>query len=212
MSELPLFILNDPAVAQRTSSATRAALEQRVQPISADQQYLADDLRRLLEQIVSAVLPQVLVGTEVDVVSVIDRRLSDGTNAGWRFAVLPPDGEAYTQGLVTFKRMFEQTAAVPFTTMEPRQREDLLCRAAVGDFDAEAEFPLSRWLGMLKDDAVKAWLAHPSTMLKLGFYGFADGASGMTDGPTVAEGWVSITQDTALPFEGGVVVLREAGE
>ncbi len=41
------------------------------------------------------------------------------------------------------------------------------------------------------------------------YYGFADGETGRTNGPTDLEGWAAITPDKALPFEQGIVAPAE---
>lgn len=204
MSE-SLPILQNPAVAQRTSPATRKALEQRAEPITGER-YLSPVLYSLLEQITATMLPQQAIGTGVDIAGTIDQRLSKGKNAGWRFADLPEDGEAYRKGLTVFADMLQQTPSKSFDRMPVPAREGYLRCVANGDVDGPAQFPLSKWLELLRTDVVRVWLAHPSTMQKIEYYGFADGATGVTDGPTETEGWVALTPNKALPFEQGIVV------
>ena len=93
-----------------------------------------------------------------------------------------------------------------FNRMPVSAREGYLRCVANGDVDGPAQFPLSKWLGLLRTDAVRVWLAHPSTMQKIEYYGFADGATGRTDGPTESEGWLALTPNTALPFEQSIAV------
>ena len=204
MSDELLSILNNPAVLERTSAATRRVLQERARPASSNERFLPPELYALLEQIVETILPQDGIGTHVDIAGCIDGRLLDGINAGWRFADLPADGEAYTRGLTVFAAMLQRAPVKTFERLDPAAREDHLRSVANGDVDATAQFPLSKWLGMLRTDAVKFWMAHPSTMQKIGYYGFADGETGTTDGPTPNEGWGAITANTALLFEHGI--------
>ncbi len=197
MSDATLPILSNPAVAARVSSATRRVLEDRVQSLSQQKRYLGEAQYALLEQITATVLPQAAIGTSADIAAVIDRRLTRHMGAGWRFADLPEDGEAYTRGLTVFAAMLQQTPMKTFAAMPPPAREGYLRCVANGDVDGPAHFKLSRWLEMLRVDAATAWLAHPSTMQAIGFYGFADGATGN-------EGWQQITPNTGLPFESGI--------
>ncbi len=209
MSEILPPILQNPAVLQRTSPVTRRTLEERAQAAPAGRRFLPTDLYRLLKQIADTVLPQASSGTGVDIAAGIDQRLVSGKNAGWRFAALPADGEAYKQGLRAFTSMLKQTPSQSFDRMPIPAREAYLRCVANGDVDGPAGFPLSKWLGMLRTDAVKIWLAHPSTMQKMNYYGFADGESGNTNGPTDFEGWAAITTDKTLPFEQGAVTSAE---
>ena len=203
MSAELLSILKNPAVLIRTSAATLRVLDERVHPASSTARFLKPELYLLLEQITSTMLPQQVIGTAADIAACIDRRLLEGTNAGWRFADLPSDGEAYTTGLTLFAEMLRAMEVETFDHLPSLAREHYLRSIANGDVDASAQFPMSRWLVMLRTDAVKFWMAHPSTMQKIEYYGFADGATGLTNGPTEAEGWVAITTDKALPFEHG---------
>ena len=201
MSDELLPILNHPAVLERTSVATRRILEERANPQDKGERYLSPELYALLQHIIATMLPQDVIGTTADVAACIDRRLAEGTNAGWRFADLPADGEAYILGLQAFAAILQQT---PFEHMASSKREAFLRSVAEGQADKTARFPMSKWLSMLSTDAVKFWMAHPSTMQKIQYYGFADGATGATDGPTETEGWSAITSGNALPFELGV--------
>jgi gluconate 2-dehydrogenase gamma chain len=175
-------------------------LEQRADPIQAPQ-YLSPELYAVLQQVIAVILPQGAIGTNVDIAAVIDQRLAQDKNSGWRFAELPPDGDAYRRGLSIFAAMLAQTPMKQLDRMPPPARDGYVRCIANGDVDGPARFPLSKWLLLLKTDTVKAWLSHPSAMQKIDYYGFADGATGATNGPTQAEGWSEITQDTALPFE-----------
>ena len=210
MNKGTFTILEDPAVAQRVSPATRAVLQARAEPMPHPR-FLDDANYETLQAVVRAVLPQDAIGTEVDLADAIDQRLADGTNAGWRFADLPPDGEAYRQGLRIFAKMLEQTPMKTFDSMSTPAREGYLRCVANGDVDAPAQFPLSRWLGMLRTDVVRLWMASPAAMQKIGFYGFADGRTGMTNGPSLTEGWSALTPNKALPFEQGLSTPVRSG-
>lgn len=203
MSETLLPILTNPAVPERTSAATRAVLEDRAAAPHAAR-YLPQELYTLLQEIVTSLLPQDAIGTTVDLAACIDDRLHTGKNAGWRFADLPSDGEAYVRGLTVFSTMLQQTPMKTFGRMPPPAREGYLRCVANGDVDGPAQFPLSKWLGMVKTDVVRFWLSHPSTMQAIEYYGFADGSTGATNGPTEVEGWSAITPNKSLPFERGI--------
>ena len=201
MSQVTLPILLDPAVSERTSAATRRVLEERARPVVDAPRFFSTDLYAMLQQVVHAVLPQGATGTHVDIAAAIDKRLADGKGSGWRFADLPADGEAYVRGLTVLTALLKQTPMKLFERMSSPAQEEYLRRVAYGDVDEPAGFALSKWLLMVKTDAVKAWLSHPAAMEMIGYYGFADGATGMTHGPTVAEGWQAITPNEALPLE-----------
>ena len=200
MTELP--ILRNPEVASRTSNATRRVLQERAEP-GPYTPFLSDEHMAMLRALLETILPQDAVGTGVDIAEAIDRRLAAGENAGFRYAVLPPDGEAYRQGLTVLYQMLEQTPMKTFARMPVPAREGYLRCVANGDVDGPAQFPLSTFLRTVRNDAVRFWMAHPATMRAMGYFGFADGATGN-------EGWRSIGPNTAAPFEHEVE--REPGD
>lgn len=188
-----LQVLRNPEVAARTSDATRRVLEERANP-APHTPFLDTEHMSMLRGLVAAILPQGAVGTQVDIAEAIDRRLAAGENAGFRYAVLPPDGEAYRRGLTVFHKMLEQTPMKTFDRMPPPAREGYIRCVCNGDVDGPAEFPLSTFLKLLRTDVVRFWIAHPDTMRVMGYFGFADGPNGN-------EGWHSIGPNSAAPFE-----------
>ena len=191
MTDLP--ILQNPEIAARTSAATRRVLEERAEPAPYTP-FLSAEHMAMLRALVDAILPQASAGTTVDIAEAIDRRLASGEGSGFRYAVLPADGEAYRQGLSIFHRMLEQTPMKTFDRMPPPARESYIRCVCNGDVDGPAQFPLSVFLKLLRTDAVRLWMAHPSTMRAVGYFGFADGATGN-------EGWRAIGPNSAAPFE-----------
>ena len=202
MRNEPLPILNNTAVAERVSLATRAVLEARANP-PAYTRFLDDEAYAMLQTVTKLLLPQDSAGTDVDLAEAIDRRLAAGTNAGWRFAALPPDGEAYRTGLNALQKTLALTPVQSFEHMPPSEREAYLRDLAQGEADDAARFPLSKFLMMLRTDVARVWMSHPSTMQALNLYSFADGATGLTDGPTATEGWANLTPNTTQAFEHG---------
>jgi gluconate 2-dehydrogenase gamma chain len=200
MSDSNLPILSNSTLAERVSPVTRHVLEQRAEPIVAPQ-YLSAELYATLQQVIAVILPQDAIGTSVDIAAAIDQRLAQDKSSGWRFADLPRDGEAYRVGLTIFAAMLAQTPMKQLDHMPQSAREGYLRCIANGDIDGHARFPLSKWLLLVKTDTVKTWLSHPSAMQKIDYAGFADGATGTTDGPTQTEGWSVLIQDSTLPFE-----------
>lgn len=201
MSLLP--ILDDPRLAERTSSATRKVLQERVQP-APYQQYLSTEHMSMLRLLVAAILPQSAVGTHVDLAETIDRRLAAGKNPGFRYVVLPPDGEAYGRGLTAFFKVLEATLRKSFQEISASELEEHIRRACEGDLDEQAVFPLSTFMRMVRTDAVRFWMAHPDAMQAIGYFGFADGATGN-------EGWREIGPNSAAPFERAGELSQQVG-
>ncbi len=193
-----LKVLQNPEVRARVSPATRHALEQRAYPPSRDSRFLSDEEFSQLQQLVETILPQGPAGTSIDIADAIDRRLQAGKNAGWRYATLPADGEAYRQGLRSLFGMLQQTPMKTFAAMPVPAREAYVRCVVNGDVDGPAQFPLSTWLKAVKTDVVRTWITHPDAMYAMEYYGFADGVSG---GVQPGEGWVALGPNSAAPFE-----------
>ena len=191
MTELP--ILQNPEVAARTSAGTRRVLESRAEP-APYKPFLDAGHMAMLRTLVEVILPQAMAGTGVDIAEAIDRRLAAGENAGFRYAVLPPDGEAYRRGLTVLYQMLEQTPMKTFERMPLPAREAYLRCVCNGDVDGSAQFPLSVFVRVLRTDVVRFWMAHPDAMRAVGYFGFADGATGN-------EGWRALGPNSAAPFE-----------
>nr|WP_307327368.1 alpha/beta hydrolase [Microbacterium sp. SORGH_AS_1204] len=123
----------------------------------------------LLREVADLVVPQ--DGPAIDVAARVDAQLARGEGDGWRSADLPPDPEAYRAGL--------DTLAAVWPT-EPTAREDALRAAIEGTTDAAGPLDAARlkvWLEDVRNDLVRQWLAHPASMARIGYDGFATGGS-----------------------------------
>lgn len=121
----------------------------------------------LLREIADLVVPQ--DGPAIDIAARVDAQLARGEGDGWRNADLPPDPEAYRAGL--------NTLAVVWPT-DPAERERVLASAIEGSSDARGPLDADRlrtWLEDVRNDLVRQWLAHPASMARVGYDGFATG-------------------------------------
>ncbi|MDR6097136.1 alpha/beta hydrolase [Microbacterium sp. SORGH_AS_0454] len=121
----------------------------------------------LLREIADLVVPQ--DGPAIDIAGRVDAQLARGEGDGWRNADLPVDVEAYRTGL-------DQLAATWPT--DPAERAETFRAAVEGESDAEGTFDaaqLKAWLEDVRNDLVRQWLAHPASMARVGYDGFATG-------------------------------------
>lgn len=107
---------------------------------------------------------------EMDLTGTVDRRLHSGVGDGWRYADLPPDGEAYRELLAALPSGFEtldgnaQDAAIhAVQSSHPHAFEDLLA------------------------ELTEAFMAHPLTQYRFGYAGFADAPEWPQVGPNELE-------------------------
>ena len=155
----------------RTSRRTRAALAVRALADDVDYAPVAlsavqlQTLRTLAEQ----VIPQ--TGPSIDLAARIDAQLAAGKADGWRFADMPSDREAYSTAL---------DALAGFDALPENDRQARLAQLAEGEFKSavfSAE-QMKSWFEDLRADLVRIWVAHPATMARIGFDGFANGGDG----------------------------------
>jgi pimeloyl-ACP methyl ester carboxylesterase len=157
----------------RTSARTRSLLAARAladapgyepRALSAAQ---LDTLRVLADVVVPQDAPAIDLAVRLDV------QLADGLGDGWRNAALPPDPEAYRLGL---------DALASLGALDAPGRQALVASAADGRFSAPTSAfspeQIAAWLGDVRVDLVRLWLAHPATMSRIGYDGVANGGDG----------------------------------
>lgn len=121
----------------------------------------------LLREIADLVVPQ--EGDPIDLAARVDAQLARGEGDGWRNADLPPDPDAYRAGLDTLAGVWPT---------DPAERERVLRSAIEGSTAAEGALDAPRlalWLEDVRNDLVRQWLAHPASMARVGYDGFATG-------------------------------------
>ena len=158
---------------ERVDSRVRGALARRALPDDHGYAPAVLDMAQLtlLREIADLVVPQ--EGPAIDIAARVDAQLARGEGDGWRNADLPGDPEAYRRGLDTL------AAAWP---TDPSERSDRLKAAIEGDSDLDGPLDaaqLKAWLEDARNDLVRQWLAHPASMARVGYDGFATGGRPM---------------------------------
>lgn len=155
----------------RTSTRVRALLAERL--LADDPHYAPRALTvpqlATLRAIADRVVPQddVLGGTgRIDLAARVDAQLADGEGDGWRNADLPADPIAYGLALDALAG-FERASAA-----EQEARLDTLGDEPRGALSADQ---LSAWFEDCRVDLVRQWLAHPASMARIGYDGYASG-------------------------------------
>lgn len=155
----------------RTSTRVRALLAARL--LADDPRYAPRVLTAAqlatLRAIADRVVPQDdALGTtgRIDIAARVDAQLADGDGDGWRNADLPADPVAYGLALDALAG-FELAS-----TAEQEARLDALGDEPQGALSAEQ---LSAWFEDCRVDLVRQWLAHPASMARIGYDGYATG-------------------------------------
>lgn len=170
-----------------TSARTRAILARRalvddLEPTVLDAGQL-ETLRVLAERTV----PQ--PGVAIDLAVRVDAQLATGLGDGWRDARLPADVEAYRLALSGLAGWATQSVAEQEQVLTAIADEEV----SVPGLDAAA---LAAWLDDAVVDLTRQWLAHPATMARIGFDGFATGGDRARP-----QGWVEISAGAREDWE-----------
>jgi pimeloyl-ACP methyl ester carboxylesterase len=126
----------------------------------------------------------------IDLAARVDADLAAGRGDGWRPAELPDDASAYRLGLDAVAAVWPHGA---------EQQDSLIRRIIAGEPVSDApwsEDALSLWFEDLRTDLTRTWLAHPASLARIGFDGFATGGPGAE--PT---GYISLGAGARDPWE-----------
>lgn len=190
----------------RVSARTRAVLNARALPDDPDKppKALTEATLATLRAVVDRVVPQP-PGAVIDLAARIDAELATGRGDGWRFALLPPDREAYGAALRTLEAAAHAAFGTSYPMLDGADRDRLLERMAAGELTVAGEPPdgtllsaaqMRLWFEDLRADAVRAYVAHPATLGRLGYGGFANGG----DGPR-KQGFLAVGEGQREPWE-----------
>lgn len=177
---------------ERVNPRLRAALAERAR--ADDPAYAPAALDPVELALLRAAVARVLPDAGFDIAARLDARLASGAGDGWRFSRLPPDAQAYRAGL----RSLDAAARAdgpPFLARDGEAQDALLRAAQAGRLSVpEAARPrldaeqMVLWFEDLRADAVRAYLAHPATLARLGFSGIGAGGTGTPDADGLARG------------------------
>ncbi|MDT3331806.1 alpha/beta hydrolase [Microbacterium sp. KSW-18] len=183
-------------VAVRRTLAQRALVDDRDRAPRTLNRAQVETLRALAALLV----PQGEGGT-IDLAVRIDDMLAEGGTDGWRPVGSPADPVAYGLGL-------DAIAAV--WPSEVTEQRSLIVRLITDGIDAAGlgTDGIRSWFEDARNDLLRMWLAHPASLARIGFDGFAVGGTG----PRPA-GWATIAtgeRETWEPSELGQTVVEDA--
>jgi hypothetical protein len=157
--------------------ATRRKVIDRVHKIP-ELRFFAPDEARLMEAIAGHLLPQDdrFASRRIPVVPRIDERLHQGRMPGYRFAKMPPDGDAYRLGFQAIERMAQKSYGHAFLELTWPEQDELLksihdAKPKAGAGDIWERMPVHRYWALLLQDCVEAYYAHPWAWDEIGFGG-----------------------------------------
>ena len=171
---------------------TRQAIDRRL-AVAREPRFFTPEEWRTLEAVCDRILPQPRHRPPVPLAAYVDTKLANNELDGYRYAQLPPQGEAWRRGLAALEDEAQVAHGAAFHALSADQQDRLLTRAQRGElFSPE-------WAGMppalffthrVLPDITHAYYAHPVAWSEIGF-----------GGPASPRGYVRMGLDRRDPWE-----------
>jgi gluconate 2-dehydrogenase gamma chain len=174
----PPFTIRKLLETDLISSQTKKVLIDRLKQLEEQYEpaYFTPYLFSILRAVSDRLIPQEKNDACIDLAASIDRRLKEGKNDGWRYASMPPDGEAYQAGLTGIDEMAKAHLNKKFTELEQHQQDDILSAVQHGNIIGAAWKSISpqHFFEDLMAEFTEAYYSHPLAQEQIGFVGMAD--------------------------------------
>jgi hypothetical protein len=158
-------------------AATREVVRKRVHEIPPIRFFNSEEAR-LMQIVCEHLLPQEDRDTEhrIPILPFIDERLHEGRTPGYRFEVMPPDGDAYRLGVQAIEAMARHNHQRNFAQLSWREQDELLksihdANPLSGAEEIWKRMPVDRYWGLVVQDCVEMYYAHPWAWDEIGFGG-----------------------------------------
>ncbi len=176
--------------------ATRRMVLDRVYKVPPIRFFTPEEAK-LMEAMAAHLLPQDdrLPARKIPIVPAIDNRLHAGRTPGYRFASMPPDGEAYRLGFQAIEQMATHSYGQPFLKLSWREQDALLksihdAKPKDGAAEIWRQMPIERYWALVLQDCVEAYYAHPWAWDEIGF-----------GGPAYPRGYMRLENGEPEPWE-----------
>lgn len=161
---------------EHVTDATRQALSERLNaPLQLPTFFSADEFA-LLQAICARLIPQDNRLEPIDIVGGIDQRLTQNKTNGWRYDVMPADGDAYKQGLAGIEESAQVLFKQSFHQLSDDQQDKVISLVQNGDAPGATwqTLPAVRFFEELLAEAVENYYSHPLAQEEIGYVGMAD--------------------------------------
>jgi hypothetical protein len=176
------------------NDATRRAVADRLHNVP-ERRFFDEGQYALLKSVIDCILPQPERSPEqrIPVAAFIDEMLHANRGSGTRFAGMPPQREAWPQGLACIDQEAERRHGRGFRTLPAEDQRKVLGAIDAGDIDAAIWTgldPKRFFRSILLKEAVKIYYAHPLAWNEMGF-----------GGPAAPRGYLRLGPDERDPWE-----------
>jgi hypothetical protein len=188
----PGYDVLDKRWTQSWNEPTRLVIDRRV-AMPHGPRFFSPAEWQTLSAVCDRIMPQPKDRPPVPLPGCVDQKLADDLLDGYRYAQLPPQGEAWRRGLRALDQEAEKAHGEPFNGLPPDQQDGLLHRMQKGELVDAA------WAGMpcnlffehrVIPDITHAYYAHPIAWNEIGF-----------GGPASPRGYVRMALDRRDPWE-----------
>lgn len=158
------------------TDATRQVLTERLNAPPRQPTFFSADEFALLQVICDRLVPQDARFEPIDVAGGIDERLSENKTNGWRYDVMPADGDAYKQGLAGVEESAQVLFQRPFGQLSGAEQDSIIRLIQAGNAPGSSwqMLPANRFFEELLAEATENYYSHPLAQEEIGYVGMAD--------------------------------------
>jgi Gluconate 2-dehydrogenase subunit 3 len=171
---------------------TRRAIDRRL-AVSREPRFFSAIEWQTLEAVCDRIMPQPRDRPPVPLPAYVDQKMADGLLDGYRYAELPPQGDAWRRGLAALDQEARRPHSRPFHALPSDQQDVLLGQMQKGELTSEAwgDMPCKLFFEhRVIPDITHAYYAHPTAWNEIGF-----------GGPASPRGYVRMGLDRRDPWE-----------
>ncbi|MVM28683.1 gluconate 2-dehydrogenase subunit 3 family protein [Spirosoma sp. HMF4905] len=160
----------------QVTEATRQVLLERLTAPPQSPKFFSATEFVLLQTICNRLIPQEPGDAQIDIAGGIDKRLSQNESDGWRYDVMPPDGDTYKLGLTGVDETAQLLFKQPFQQLSDDQQDEVLMniQRAVAPGQTWEHLPAGRFFEELLVEATHIYYSHPLAQEVIGYVGMAD--------------------------------------
>lgn len=158
------------------TEATRQVLTDRLNAPARQPAFFSTDELALLQAIGNRLIPQDNRPEPVDIAGGIDERLTQNKSNGWRYDVMPADGDAYRQGLAGVEESAQALFRQSFQQLSGDQQDAIIRLIQTGNAPGNTwqTLPADRFFEELLAEAAENYYSHPLAQEEIGYVGMAD--------------------------------------
>jgi hypothetical protein len=175
--------------------ATRQVVLDRVNNVPPLRFFAGDEVR-VMRAVVDRILPQDdrIAATRIPILNIIDKRLADDIQDGYRFEGMPKDQEAFHLGILGIQAVAQELYRQPFEDLGALEQDRVLQTLHDGNPPAGEEFwkqmSVTHFWQLVVQDCIEGYYSHPYAWDEIGF-----------GGPAYPRGYMRLERGEPEPWE-----------